>query len=200
MCRSWIDSKFSGNGHHRQVNYVLGNIIRLHYPGMVRKPSGESVPARSWDDYLFAPGGVHSNAQEAVWHDFWVRCLIIMYIFLLQICFYTCSSLIMICFCSCTISCLKMETIRRMLVGCFILMQPCSSDEQYPIGGVQANNTYYKEKLGQPMNKNLKSSSIYLTEEQYFQVKHFCALQPYVDVGSIEKYSLCARKDSMVAG
>ena len=67
---------------------------------------------------------------------------------------------------------------------------------------VQANNTYYKEKLGQPMNKNLKSSSIYLTEEQYFQVKHFCVLQPYVDVdvGLIEKYSLCGGKDSMVAG
>jgi hypothetical protein len=36
---------------------------------------------------------------------------------------------------------------------------------------IQANNTYYKEVLGQKMNKKLGSSRIYLTEEQYNQVK-----------------------------
>jgi hypothetical protein len=36
---------------------------------------------------------------------------------------------------------------------------------------IQANNTYYKEVLGQKMNKKLDSSRIYLTEEQYSQVK-----------------------------
>jgi hypothetical protein len=36
---------------------------------------------------------------------------------------------------------------------------------------IQANNTYYKEVLGQKMNKKLGSSRIYLTEEQYSQVK-----------------------------
>jgi hypothetical protein len=36
---------------------------------------------------------------------------------------------------------------------------------------IQANNTYYKEVLGQEMNKKLGSSHIYLTEEQYNQVK-----------------------------
>jgi hypothetical protein len=35
---------------------------------------------------------------------------------------------------------------------------------------IQANNAYYKEVLGQKMNKKLGSSSIYLTEEQYNQV------------------------------
>jgi hypothetical protein len=35
---------------------------------------------------------------------------------------------------------------------------------------IQANNAYYKEVLGQKMNKKLGSSSIYLTEEQYSQV------------------------------
>jgi hypothetical protein len=34
---------------------------------------------------------------------------------------------------------------------------------------IQANNTYYKEVLGEKMNK-LSSSHIYLTEEQYNQV------------------------------
>jgi hypothetical protein len=36
---------------------------------------------------------------------------------------------------------------------------------------IQSNNTYYKEVLGQKMNKKLGSSHIYLTEEQYNHVK-----------------------------
>jgi hypothetical protein len=36
---------------------------------------------------------------------------------------------------------------------------------------IEANNTYYKEVLGQKMNKNMGSSRIYLTEVQYNQVK-----------------------------
>jgi hypothetical protein len=36
---------------------------------------------------------------------------------------------------------------------------------------IQANNTYYKEVLVQKMNKKMGSSHIYLTEEQYIQVK-----------------------------
>jgi hypothetical protein len=38
-------------------------------------------------------------------------------------------------------------------------------------GLIQANNAYYKEVLGLKMNKKLGSSRIYLTEEQYSQVK-----------------------------
>jgi hypothetical protein len=37
---------------------------------------------------------------------------------------------------------------------------------------IQANNQYYKKILGQKMNKEMGSSSIYLTEEQYRQVKN----------------------------
>jgi hypothetical protein len=36
---------------------------------------------------------------------------------------------------------------------------------------IQANNAYYKEVLGQKMNKKLGFFHIYLTEEQYSQVK-----------------------------
>jgi hypothetical protein len=36
---------------------------------------------------------------------------------------------------------------------------------------IQVNNVYYKEVLGQKMNKKLGSSTIYLTEEQYCQIK-----------------------------
>jgi hypothetical protein len=32
---------------------------------------------------------------------------------------------------------------------------------------IQANNAYYKDVLGQKMNKKLCSSAIYLTEEEY---------------------------------
>jgi hypothetical protein len=38
-------------------------------------------------------------------------------------------------------------------------------------GRIQANNMYYKELLGLKMNKKLGSSWIYLTKEQYSQVK-----------------------------
>jgi hypothetical protein len=36
---------------------------------------------------------------------------------------------------------------------------------------IQANNQYYKEVLHEKMNKKMGSSAIYLTEEQYCQVK-----------------------------
>jgi hypothetical protein len=36
---------------------------------------------------------------------------------------------------------------------------------------IQANNTYYNEVICQKMNKKLGSFHIYLTEEQYNQVK-----------------------------
>jgi hypothetical protein len=36
---------------------------------------------------------------------------------------------------------------------------------------IQANNQYYKEVLHQKMRKKLDSSAIYLTEDQYCQVK-----------------------------
>jgi hypothetical protein len=37
---------------------------------------------------------------------------------------------------------------------------------------IQANNQYYKDVIHQKMNKKLGSSTIYLTEEQYHQVKN----------------------------
>jgi hypothetical protein len=38
-------------------------------------------------------------------------------------------------------------------------------------GHIQVNNAYYKEVLGLKLNKKLGSSRIYLTGEQYNQVK-----------------------------
>jgi hypothetical protein len=42
----WFDSSFEGGAkHHRVVNHILGNLLRLHWPGVVTHPvSGEDVP------------------------------------------------------------------------------------------------------------------------------------------------------------
>jgi hypothetical protein len=41
---SWLDSSFDGRGHHRQVNAILGNLLRLHYPGVAVRGAGHSGP------------------------------------------------------------------------------------------------------------------------------------------------------------
>jgi hypothetical protein len=41
---SRLDTIFDGRGHHRQVNPILGNLLRLHYPGVVVRGVGRSVP------------------------------------------------------------------------------------------------------------------------------------------------------------
>jgi hypothetical protein len=71
-CRSWIDSKFQGTGHHGQVNKTLGNICRLLWPGMVTLPSGQEVPAMTWEHYRYAVNAQYGNAQGVVWNEFWV--------------------------------------------------------------------------------------------------------------------------------
>jgi hypothetical protein len=51
---SWLDTSFDGRGHHRQVNQILGNLLRLHYPGLVTK-GGLSDPVTTCCDYAHAP-------------------------------------------------------------------------------------------------------------------------------------------------
>jgi hypothetical protein len=41
---SWLDTSFDRRGHHRQVNQILGNLLRLHYPRIVMKGAGHSKP------------------------------------------------------------------------------------------------------------------------------------------------------------
>jgi hypothetical protein len=59
---SWLDTGFDKRGHHRQVKQILGNLLRLHYPGLVTK-SGRSEPATTWRDYAHAPDARYGNAQ-----------------------------------------------------------------------------------------------------------------------------------------
>jgi hypothetical protein len=42
---SWLDASFDGRGHHRQVNDILGNLLHLHYPGVMVRGADRSGPA-----------------------------------------------------------------------------------------------------------------------------------------------------------
>jgi hypothetical protein len=72
-CSQWDDTSFDGRGHHRQLNQVLGNLCRLHNPGIVTDPKGVVVPCTSWSHFALAPHATYGTAQGAIKHDFWVR-------------------------------------------------------------------------------------------------------------------------------
>ena len=71
-CRSWIDENFTGTGHYRLVNQVLGNLCRLHWPDLVTMPSGERVPATTWEHYKYGVSREFGDTQAVVWDAFWV--------------------------------------------------------------------------------------------------------------------------------
>jgi hypothetical protein len=64
VCRTWIDDSFTGTGHYRQVNMVLGNLVRLHWPDLVILPSGESVPATTWEHYRYGVCRTFGNCRR----------------------------------------------------------------------------------------------------------------------------------------
>jgi hypothetical protein len=66
---SWLDTSFDERGHHRQVNQILGNLLRLHYLGLVTK-GGYSEPTTTCRDYARAPDARYGNAQGIVRHTF----------------------------------------------------------------------------------------------------------------------------------
>jgi hypothetical protein len=78
-CSSWDDSTFQGTSHQRQVNGVLDNLVRMHYPGEVTWSDGTSSLATWWADYALAPDAMYENTQGAVWSDFWVSFLVILF-------------------------------------------------------------------------------------------------------------------------
>jgi hypothetical protein len=69
---SWLDTSFDERGHHRQVNAILGNLLQLHYPGVVVRGAGRTTPMTSWRDYACAPYARYGNAQGVVRNTFWV--------------------------------------------------------------------------------------------------------------------------------
>jgi hypothetical protein len=68
----WLDTSFDGRGHHRQVKQVLGNLLRLHYPGIVMMGAGHCEPITTWHDYAHAPDAIYGNAQRIMRNTFWV--------------------------------------------------------------------------------------------------------------------------------
>jgi hypothetical protein len=69
---SWLDTSFDGRGHHKQVNVILDNLLRLHYLGLVMRSVGRTAPATTWRDYARAPDAKYGNAQGVVRNTFWV--------------------------------------------------------------------------------------------------------------------------------
>jgi hypothetical protein len=69
---SWLDNNFDRRGHHSQVNTILGNLLQLHYLGVVVRGAGRTAPMTSWRDYAHAPDARYGNAQGAVRNAFWV--------------------------------------------------------------------------------------------------------------------------------
>jgi hypothetical protein len=70
---------FRGTRHKRQVNGVLGNLGHLYYPGEVTWSDGICSPSTSWADYALAPDAMYGTAQGAVWSNFWVRFLVMLF-------------------------------------------------------------------------------------------------------------------------
>jgi hypothetical protein len=99
-------------------------------------------------------------------HDFWVSFFFIHGIFFIT------RVLMHILFCNYVFGCLKQATTRITHLWYLITMNHKVVKDAISYAQIQANNQYYKEILGQKMNKEMGSSSIYLTEEQCRQVKN----------------------------
>jgi hypothetical protein len=69
---SWLDTSFDKRGHHRQVNAILGNLLGLHYPGLVVRGAGRTTPVTSWCDYARASDARYGNAQGVMRNAFWI--------------------------------------------------------------------------------------------------------------------------------
>jgi hypothetical protein len=69
---SRLDTSFDGRRHHRQVNAILGNLLRLHYPGVMARGAGPKAPATGWHDYASALDARYGNAKGGVRSTFWV--------------------------------------------------------------------------------------------------------------------------------
>jgi hypothetical protein len=76
---SWEDTTFTGIGHQRQVNAVLGNLIRMNYPGEVTRSDVTTSLATCWDNYTLAPDATYVTTKGVVWSDFWASFLVIIF-------------------------------------------------------------------------------------------------------------------------
>jgi hypothetical protein len=72
--QGWFDTSFQvGAKHHRTVNQILGNLLCLHWPGLVTHlGTSEQVSCLSWDMYRYQIDSRYQHAQGAAWNAFWV--------------------------------------------------------------------------------------------------------------------------------
>jgi hypothetical protein len=78
-CSSWEDTTFDGTSNKRQVNGVLGNLMRWHYSSEVTRTDGTSSPTTCWADYALTPDASYGISQGAVCSDFWASFLVILF-------------------------------------------------------------------------------------------------------------------------
>jgi len=63
---------WDGTGHRRTPSGLLGNLIRVHNPGVVEK-NGETIPVTTWNHFALAPHVTYGSVQGLVRHKFWVK-------------------------------------------------------------------------------------------------------------------------------
>jgi hypothetical protein len=133
VCRSWVDYSFDEDSRQRLVNQVLGNLVHLHYPGVLTLPgNGRRKLNTTWDHYRLALDGDYGTAQGAMLHDFWVS------IFSIHNFFLHYPSVLMhfflhILFCSYVSSCPKWATTRRMHLRSSTALLTRSLRTQFPM-------------------------------------------------------------------
>jgi hypothetical protein len=133
---------------------------------MVTLPSGQREITTTWEHFRFAPDGDYGTTQGVVSHDFWVSFFFICGFFL----HYPCTNayfVLQLCF-----QLPKTYNHQDHTFAVFNRNAHKVIKDAISYARIQANNQYYKEILGQKVNKEMGSSSIYLTEEQYCQVKN----------------------------
>ncbi|WVZ80127.1 hypothetical protein U9M48_027629 [Paspalum notatum var. saurae] len=67
----WEDVTWDGTGHRRTHNGLLGNLIRVHNPGVVEK-NGETIPVTTWKHFALAPHVMYGSVQGLVTNS-WLK-------------------------------------------------------------------------------------------------------------------------------
>jgi hypothetical protein len=105
----------------------MGNLCRLHYPGMVTLPSGWREIATTWENFQFAPDTDYGTTQGIVSHDFWVS------FFFIHGFFFITRVLMHILFCSYVFDFPKWTTTRVTHLWSLTAMLTRSSRMQFPM-------------------------------------------------------------------
>ncbi|WVZ64289.1 hypothetical protein U9M48_013833, partial [Paspalum notatum var. saurae] len=65
-----VDKKLMKPNGDRTPNGLLGNLIRVHNPGVVEK-NGETIPVITWKHFALAPHVMYGSVQGLVRYKFW---------------------------------------------------------------------------------------------------------------------------------